>query len=388
MPWKEKTKMEERLLFIAKYEEGESMASLCREFGISRKTGYKFLDRYKEYGPKGLDDLRRRPYTNPSKIKHMVVDLVVNFKQEKPTWGSSKIRELLKRKYPNVPLPARSTIHLILARHGLIKKRRDRRLFLKAKPTGLTPGTSANDLWCIDFKGHFKTKDNQYCYPLTISDHYSRFLLGCESLESTKSEPVFRVFEEIFEEYGIPNRIRSDNGAPFASTGILGLTKLSVWFLRLGIGLERIEPGKPQQNGRHERMHRTLKESTTKPPESNIYKQQERFELFKQEYNFERPHEGLEMGLPGELYGRSTRTMPKEIKELKYPKHDATYRVSHNGMVRIYNSKNVHRFYVASALQGEIIGFKKTEDKLWEVNFMDYFLGVFDENANQFTPLA
>jgi transposase InsO family protein len=388
MPWQEKTKVQERLIFIAKYEDGESMASLCREFGISRKTGYKFLNRYREDGPKGLDDLRRRPYTNPNKIKQMVVDLIVSLKQDKPHWGSAKIRELLERRHPDIHVPARSTVHLILEQYGLVKKRRSRRLFLKAHPTDLQPGTSPNDLWCIDFKGQFKTVDERYCYPLTISDYYSRFLLGCEALDSTKSEPAFRVFEEIFNEYGLPNRIRSDNGAPFASTGLLGLTKLSVWFLRLGIGLERIEPGKPQQNGRHERMHRTLKKEATKPPEKNIYKQQERFDAFRKEYNYERPHEALDMNLPSEIYAPSQSKMPSMIEKLEYPEHDATARVTNEGMVRLKTKKGVQRFYVCSPLYGETIGFKEREDRLWEINFMDYFLGIYDEETNQFTPLA
>lgn len=214
MPWQETTKMQERMMLITRLEQGDSMASLCREFGISRKTGHKFLNRYRTEGVKGLEDFRRRPYTNPLRVKRMFVDLLVELKKEKPDWGSKKIRELFKRKYPEFPLPARSTVHLILDRAGLVERRHRRRLFLQASPTHLKPSQKPNDLWCIDFKGQFRTQDRRYCYPLTVTDHHSRYLLGCEALQNTKADPVFTVFQEIFEEYGLPQRIRSDNGTP------------------------------------------------------------------------------------------------------------------------------------------------------------------------------
>jgi transposase InsO family protein len=389
MPWKERTKMQERLLFIARHEQGESISELCREYGISRKTGHKFLNRYRTVGLAGLEDHRRRPYTNPNQTKQLIVDLIIQLKQEKPHWGSAKIKELLSRRYPNIPAPARSTIHLILDRQGLIKKRNQRRIFLKAKPTGLQPSNGSNDLWCIDFKGQFRMGDKQYCYPLTVTDQHSRFLLSCEALLNTKSESVFPVFEEIFLEYGLPNRIRSDNGSPFASQGILGLSRLSVWFLRHGISLERIEPGKPQQNGAHERMHRTLKQSTTRPPENNILKQQERFDIFKKEYNYERPHEALQMKTPSEVFITPSSRKLCDLKDIEYPLHDFSTRVYCCGTVRIPGGgRQVKKVYIGSALYGEKIGFRETEEGLWEVSFMDYDIGVYDGETNQFTPLA
>lgn len=350
MPWKEKTRMQERLLFITRHDQGESITDLCREFGVSRKTAYKFLNRYRSSGTSGLEDLRRRPYTNPNQTKQMMVDLIIDLKRETPYWGSAKIKEILSRRYPNIPIPARSTIHLILDRQGLIQKRRQRRMFLKAKPTDLQPSNGSNDLWCIDFKGQFRMGDRQYCYPLTVTDQHSRFLLACEAMLSTKAEPLFDIFEEVFQEYGLPNRIRSDNGSPFASTGLLGLTRLSVWFLRNGISLERIEPGKPQQNGRHERMHRTLKQCTTRPAENNLLKQQERFDRFKLEFNCERPHEALQMKTPSEAFKTPSSRKQGVLEDLQYPMHDFSTRVYECGSVRIPGGGRVQdRVYIGSA---------------------------------------
>lgn len=389
MPWKERTKMQERLLFITRHEQGESITDLCREYGVSRKTAYKFLERYRSTGIKGLEDLRRRPYSNPNRIRQTVVDLVIAIKREKPHWGSAKVREILTRRYPNLEIPARSTIHLILDKQGLIQKRRQRRMFLRAKPTELKPSNGSNDLWCIDFKGQFRMGDNQYCYPLTVTDQHSRFLLACEAMLSTVADPIYAVFEEIFEQHGLPNRIRSDNGSPFASSGILGLTRLSVWFLRHGISLERIEPGKPQQNGRHERMHRTLKQCTTRPPETNLLKQQECFDRFREEFNSERPHEALQMKTPAEVYETPSGRKLGNLSEIEYPTHDFSSQVYECGMVRIPGKpKNKNKVYISQALYGERIGFRETDEGLWEVNFMDYDIGIYDGETNQFTPLA
>lgn len=278
MPWKESSVMDERLRFVARLLEGEPMTDVCRDFGISRKTGYKIFDRYQEEGPISLCDRSRRPVRYANQLPEQIARLVVSTKREKPHWGARKIRELLVRRLAgDVRIPAISTIHAVLDRYGLVNHAKARRN--KATGTPLSPGLAPNDLWATDFKGEFKLGNGKYCYPLTVTDHASRFLLECEALESVREDPVIATFERLFIERGLPGAIRSDNGVPFASpNGLYNLSKLSVWWLRLGIAIERIKPGRPTQNGRHERMHLTLKQETTRPPGMNAIQQQERFD--------------------------------------------------------------------------------------------------------------
>jgi transposase InsO family protein len=301
MPWKECSVMDERLRFVGRLLDGEAMTEVCREFGISRKTGYKLFDRYKEHGLEALTDRSRRPVRYANQLPPQVESLIVSFKRDKPHWGARKIRELLVRRLSgDVRVPARSTIHAVLDRHGLVK--RIGRPRQRATGTPLSAGIAANDLWCADFKGEFKLGNARYCYPLTVTDHASRFLLLCEALDSTREDTAVTAFEQLFAERGLPLAIRSDNGVPFASPNALyGLSKLSVWWLRLGIAIERISPGQPQQNGRHERMHLTLKKEATRPPGLNSLQQQERFDRFVHEFNAERPHEALAMKCPAEV---------------------------------------------------------------------------------------
>ena len=265
MPWKASSVMEERLCFVARVLDGEAMTDVCREFGISRKTGYKIFDRYKEYGLEALTDRSRRPVRYANQLPQQIESFIVNSKRNKPHWGARKIRDLLVRRLAgDVRIPAKSTIHAVLDRHGLVKRAGRKRN--RATGTLLSPGGMPNDLWCADYKGEFRLGNRAWCYPLTVTDHASRFLLLCEALESTREELAFTAFEQLFAERGLPSAIRSDNGVPFASPNALfNLSKLSVWWLRLGIAIERIKPGKPQQNGRHERMHLTLKKETTRP---------------------------------------------------------------------------------------------------------------------------
>jgi putative transposase len=388
MPWMERTKMKERLLFISRLEEGDSMAQVCKDFGISRTTGHKFWKRYNELGLEGLNDFSRRPYTNPKCIDNLIVDLILKLKAEKPHWGSLKIRELLRRRYPAIQLPARSTIDAVFSKHELVKKRRINRIILKAKPTELFPASEPNDLWCIDFKGQFRLKDRRYCYPLTITDAFSRYLIGCEALLGTDGSPVFSVFEDIFKEFGLPKRIRSDNGSPFASTSLLGLTRLSVWFLRLGISLERIKPGKPQENGRHERMHRTLKLEGINPVEENIFKQQEKFDLFRKEFNEVRPHQALNMKTPSELYSPSSHQYMK-LEDLEYPSFELVRRVGSDGRISFDGTgKTRRRLQIGQAFCGENVGLKLVGDDVWDIYFMEFNLGVYNEKENNFIPLA
>jgi transposase len=280
MPWRESTIMEERFRFVTRRLEGESMTALCEEFGISRKTGHKIFARYKEHGLEALRDRPRTPRRNANRVSMPVEALIVRLKREKPHWGARKLRELLaKRLGGGVPVPARSTIHAVLDRHGLVEHARARRP--RATGTPLGEAAAPNDIWGTDFKGEFRLGDRRWCFPLTATDRLSRFLLLCEALEGTAEAPVFTAFHRLFEERGLPLAIRSDNGGPFAGRGLYGLSALSVWWLRLGIRLERIKPGCPQQNGQHERMHLTLKEETTRPAAENALQQQARFDAFR-----------------------------------------------------------------------------------------------------------
>jgi putative transposase len=284
--------MDERLRFVARLLEGEKMASLCAEFGISRKTGYKIFDRYKDCGVGAFTDRSRRPHRQANRLPAAIEATIVRLKREYPDGGAPKIREKLRQRYPGPHLPAISTVHAVLDRHGLVKRRRRRRPGVTGTP--LSRPVAPNALWCADYKGEFMLGDRRYCYPLTITDLASRYLLTCEALSTTQERFAFTVFERTFKEFGRPRAIRTDNGVPFASGHALyGLSKLAVWWLRLGIEIERIRPGHPEQTGRHERMHLTLKKEATKPAAANVFQQQARFAAFLDQYNRERPHQGL-----------------------------------------------------------------------------------------------
>ena len=337
MPWKECSVMDERLRFVAKLLDGEAMTEVCREFGISRKTGYKIFQRYKDSGVEALSDRSRRPVRYANQLPSQIESLIVTLKREKPHWGARKLRELLVRRLDgDIRIPAKSTIHAVLHRHGLVKTLRRPRP--RATGTPLSAGLAPNDLWCADFKGEFKLGNGHYCYPLTVTDHASRFLLLCEALDSTREDPTITAFEQLFRERGLPGAIRSDNGVPFASPNALfNLSKLSVWWLRLGIDIERIKPGHPQQNGRHERMHLTLKKEATRPPGMNSLQQQGRFDIFVSEFNQERPHEALAMKTPAEMYSASPRTY-RGLPELTYPLHDRDVLVTACGRICMHAS--------------------------------------------------
>ena len=382
MPWRKCKRMDERLRFVARLLEGEKMAALCREFGISRPTGYKVFNRYKDLGLEGLLDRTRRPYRHANRLPFQVERTIVTLRQEHPTWGAVKIREKLIRDFPMVPTPAKSTVHAVLDRHGLIEPRRRRRH--KAEGTPLSSTSSPNGLWCADFKGEFRLGNRRYCYPLTISDYSSRFLLACEGLESTQSTFAFAVFERVFKEYGLPQAIRTDNGVPFASPNALfGLSRLSVWWLRLGINLERIKPGHPQQNGRHERLHLTLKKEATRPPSYNFLQQQLRFDEFIEVYNHQRPHQALGGRYPAELYTPSARIY-RAPEPPEYPFHDRIVRVTQCGRICIGKRKT----NLSIVFAGQFVGIREVADKIWLVSFLDFDLGYFDEAAARVEPGA
>jgi transposase InsO family protein len=382
MPWKESSVMDERTRFVIRLKDGESMASLCREFGISRKTGYKIQQRYEECGWEGLNDRAHRPYRYANQLPVQVEAEVVAIKREKPHWGARKIRErLLRRLRSEIKVPARSTIHAILDRHGLVSKARRSRT--RAEGTLLSAGLNPNDLWCTDYKGEFQLGNKKYCYPLTVTDHASRYLLLCEAMESNKEEFTFTAFERLFYERGLPKAIRSDNGVPFAAPNALfGLSKLSVWWLRLGISIERIRPGHPQQNGRHERMHLTLKKEATRPAGSNILQQQVKFDTFIEEFNNERPHEALGMKCPAEVYAVSPRSY-QGITELEYPFHDQIVNVTHCGRLCLYRKK----INLSRSLAGQAVGIKEVDEGIWLVSFMKYDLGYVDLEEKTLQPL-
>jgi transposase InsO family protein len=382
MPWKASSVMEERLRFVARLLDGEAMTEVCREFGISRKTGYKIFDRYKEHGLEALSDRSRRPIRYANQLPQQVETLIVRLKSEKPHWGARKIRELLVRRLDgDIKVPAKSTIHAVLDRHGLVRRSGGPRH--RARGTPLSQGTLPNGLWCADFKGEFKLGNGRYCYPLTVTDHASRFLLLCEALDSTREDPAITAFERLFRERGLPLAIRSDNGVPFASPNALfNLSKLSVWWLRLGIAIERIKPGHPQQNGRHERMHLTLKREATRPPGFNSLQQQHRFDGFLHEFNEERPHEALDMKRPADLYTASTRHYDG-LPELTYPFHDRDVVITSCGRLCLHRKK----INISVVLAGQKLGIKEVDEGIWLVSFMHYDLGYFDLEQKTLQPL-
>lgn len=372
--------MDERLRFVARLLDGEKMAPLCREFGISRVTGYKIFNRYKEYGLDALYDRSRRPYRHANKLPFQVERTIISIKREHTNWGAPKIRDKIIRAFPMIKPPAVSTIHAVLDRNGLVKRRKRRRY--KAEGTPLIATTDTNGLWCADYKGEFLLGNKNYCYPLTITDYRSRYLLACDGLESTRSDLAFTVFEQVFKEYGLPKAIRTDNGIPFASPNALfGLSQLSIWWLRLGIQIQRIKPGHPEQNGRHERMHRTLKADTTKPAAFNFLQQQQKFDDFIRVYNNERPHQALGGNYPGDIYTPSPRTY-QPPDEPEYPYHDRTVRVTRCGRLCIGKRK----INLSTVFAGQLIGISEVEDQVWQVSFMQYDLGFFDKDTGRVEP--
>ena len=380
MPWKECKPMDERLRFVAGLLEGEKMASLCRKFGISRVTGYKIFNRYKECGLDALNDRSRRPYRHANKLPFQVERTILGIKREHASWGAPKIRDKLIRQLPMIKAPAASTIHAVLDRHGLVKRRKRRRH--KAQGTELSAAHAPNGLWCADFKGEFMLGNQQYCYPLTITDYRSRYLLACEGLSSTRSQFAFTVFERTFKDFGLPEAIRTDNGSPFAcGQALFGLSTLAVWWLRLGIQIQRIKPGHPQQNGRHERMHLTLKKEATKPASFNFLQQQERFDRFIQVYNHERPHQALNGAYPGDLYTPSARHYEPPA-EPDYPYHDRTVRVTRCGRICI----GTRKINLSKVFAGQCVGIREVDEQIWLVSFMDYDLGFFDQDEGRVEP--
>jgi putative transposase len=381
MPWKECHVEDERLRFVARLREGESMSTLCAQFGISRKTGYKIYERYKHWGLRGLTDRSRRPYRHANQLPRALEDEIVGLKKEFPEWGAPKIRERLRRLGLGLRCPAISTVHAVLDRHGLVTRRRRRRP--RAEGTTLSWPSTPNALWCADYKGEFMLRNRRYCYPLTITDFASRYLLTCDALETTREAYAFPVFERVFTQFGLPQAIRTDNGIPFAAANALyGLSRLSVWWLRLGIQIERIRRGHPEQNGRHERMHLTLKTEATKPAAANVLQQQARFDAFIGRYNEERPHQALGMKVPAEVYALSPRPY-RGLPEIDYPFHDWTAVVTYCGRI-CFKKRKVN---LSQVFAGQAVGVKQVSERVWLVSFMHYDLGYFDDETCRLEPI-
>jgi len=375
MPWMETSPMEQRERFIRDHRlDLYTMVELSARYGISRKTGYKWLGRFDEAGRQGLQDRSRAPHHCPHRIPDEVAALICEGRRQHPSWGPAKLLDWLRPRHPALELPASSTAGDLLARRGLVKKRRRRRRY---QHPGVVPATTTqpNDLWTADFKGHFRTRDGIYGYPLTIADQHTRSLLACHGLLSTKGHGVRPVFEHLFREYGLPRAIRTDNGVPFATTGIHGLSQLNVWWLRLGIQHQRILPAHPQQNGAHERMHKTLKGEAIRPPRANLALQQRAFNAFRRLYNDERPHEALRGRTPASLYRPSPRAYPAVLPPIEYPGHFIVKRVTNAGTVR-FKKRLV---FIANALKQHPIGLEEVDDGVWSIYFCRVLLGRIDE---------
>ena len=382
MPWKETCVMDERLLLIAQYRAGAvPMTELCRRAGVSRKTAYKWLARYAAEGAAGLSDRTRAPHVQAQRTPDWVAKRLVAFKRKHRTWGPKKLVAALHRREPNVAWPAPSTVSEILAAHGLVKHRK-RRQRVPAYGDPLQPCDAPNDVWTADFKGQFRTGDRTYCYPLTIADGFSRFLLGCEAYVQVNHCFTQPGFQRAFERYGVPKTIRTDNGPPFANRGI-GISRLAAWWIKLGIRHERIEPGHPEQNGRHERMHRSLKADTTNPPAKTLRGQQRRFDRWREEFNHDRPHEALDLRPPADLYGVSGRRYPQTLPEVTYPSHFTVRKVRQNGSIK-WHSRLI---YTSISLVHEPVGLELIDDQRWCVYFAHQPIGILDEHLKKVLPM-
>lgn len=386
MPWKETDAMKERVRLVLEWEkrwetgEGEvNISELCREFGVSRECGYKWIRRYRaaNHDVRAVDELSRRPHHTPTATEETTQALIVRARKAYPRWGPRKLLVKLQDKFPGIAFPSASAVAAILKRHGLVRPAKRRRR-VGPDPRVSLPFANcdaSNRVWCVDFKGWFWTHDGVKCYPLTITDAYSRYVVRCEAMTDPDGQGVFEVFDSAFREFGLPDAIRSDGGPPFASTGAAGLTKLSVWWLELGIRVERIAPGKPHQNGRHERMHRTLKADV--PPQANVRRQQTAFDLWRREFNDERPHEALGMRVPAKVYVPSSRRYPRALLKFEPSTWNHAAQVDKNGFIRFAGRK----VFVSTALRHLHIELERVAETSWEARWGAILLGRIDARS-------
>jgi putative transposase len=381
MSWKAVSVVDQREQFAKDcLAERFSIVEACQRYGISRKTGYKWLDRYTAHGREGLEDQSRRPEHSPTQTDPKVVQAILALRERHPTWGAKKLRARLQKTRPNDAWPAESTIARLLKQAGLVEERHRRRAAVASPPRpDLVEATGPNIVWTADFKGQFRTQDGRYCYPLTIMDRFSRYLLDCHGLCRPTGAQTRTRFRALFDRYGLPAVIRTDNGTPFSSTGLAGLSQLAVWWLQLGIRVQRIRPATPSENGRHERFHRTLKRETARPPARHCRAQNERFRSFGDEYNFARPHEALAQRVPGEIYEPSARPYPARLLEPEYAGHFEIRRVGSNGCIHFA----AHAYFLTETLEGQDVGLEEIDDRLWTVYFFDLPIARIDERTKR-----
>jgi putative transposase len=378
MPWEGVTVTEQKKRFIEDYLLNcYSKTELAERFNISRKTAHKWINRYLEQGAAGLEEQSRRPKSCPWQTDPAVAAEIVALREKHPSWGPKKLLDVMGRREPSKDLPAISTAAKILAEAGLVKPRRRYRRAHPGCPQ--TKAAEPNDIWPADYKGQFRLKNGSYCFPLTVSDLASRYILGVDAHPAISLERSKAHFRRLFEDYGLPKRIRTDNGVPFASNALARISQLSVWFIKLGIYPELIEPGEPQQNGVHERMHRTLKQEATIPPASSLRGQQRKFDAFREEFNQERPHEAIDMKRPAELYQSSARGFPKTMETYDYPGHFLVRRVSRGGTIRVFG----HQPFVSNVLQEDYVGLEEVDDGVYDLYFCFYQIGRYDLRENR-----
>lgn len=383
VPWRTPDLMDTRKEFIRHALSGRfPITELCVAFGVSEKTGHKWISRFRKEGDSGLADRSHVPRTVPHRVPLELRSEITALRQQHPTWGPRKLRVVLERRSPRTEWPAASTIGELLRSEGLVHSKRRKRASIGLPiDAGLTVASAPNEVWTTDFKGEFRLGSGPYCYPLTVLDAESRFMIGTTALFSTSTIPSQIAFERHFAEFGLPLVIRSDNGSPFASARSIGrLSALSVWWIRLGIRPERIKPAHPQQNGQHERMHKTLKAEATRPSSQTLIEQQQRFERFRHEYNNERPHESLDQATPASRYAKSPRKYPSLLPELTYPAHCDVQAVGSSGMVYFKRKQ----FFLSTALSSYEVGFEETDDELWTVSFGSLSLGTYHSPSNTF----
>lgn len=383
MPWSETSPMKERARFVMESAEGYfTIAELSERYGISRKTGYKWIERFEQEGPGGLEDRPRIAHHIAHRTDAAIAQEVVAFRRQHRDWGPKKLVARLQALHPELVWPAPSTAGDILKRAGLVVPRRRRRLPRPLFHAPLSRPVAPNDLWSADFKGQFRTRDSVYCYPLTVCDGSSRYILDVRALWSTDTLPAQKSFQRLFQKYGLPRVLRTDNGTPFASTGLCRLSRLSVWWIRLGIRPERIAPAHPEQNGSHERMHKTLKAATTRPPGLNLAAQQRRFDDFRAEFNDQRPHESLGQKPPASLYRPSPRAYPPRLPPLAYPGHFEVRRVGSNGCI-LWKGRPLP---LSHCLSGQDVGLEEVDDGIWSLFFGQLLLARFDQRTRQLHP--
>jgi putative transposase len=382
MPWKETCAMDERALLIAEYLRSEgSIAELGRRYGVSRKTIYKWAERYARDGVAGLADRSRRPEHSPQRISEAMVSGVLAVRSAHPTWGPKKILAWLEARDAETCWPATSTIGLLLRERGLIVPRR-RRLRVPPMTAPFTACTAANKTWTADFKGWFRTGDGNRCDPFTLSDAYSRYLLRCQAVPHQSRAVVWPIFDAAFREFGLPEAVRSDNGPPFAGRGVGGLSRLAVLLVKAGVTPERIRPGRPQENGRHERMHLTLKQDTADPPAGDVHTQQRRFDAFRTVYNNERPHEALKLTPPAKHYAASPRRYCGRLRSPEYDSSQRVRRVRSNGEIKWLGTP----IFVSEVLIGEPVALRELDGGRWFLSYGPVELGIIDEKGKLLKP--